>query len=248
MRRHVSQEADKSLRVAHPSAIDHFLTNQSERVRQLEVHRPKQELGGRLQTLVSLAEQKRIPVILGPANRVDHSPISLVLKDFPYADFGEQLEHWKSRKRVGLVALDHIQDPQNFGAIVRSAEGFGAHAIVFPKDRSVAVTSAVVQASAGAVATVPMCRVTNLGETLRKLKEAGFWIVGSDMGTDAVPAWKLPDLEKWVLVVGSEGDGMGQLIRGLCDWIVQIPLKGKIESLNANAAASALLYELSRPK
>ncbi len=242
---------DNRLRITHASAIEHFLTHQPKWIQKIETDRPANQLRGRIATLVELAAKKGIPVGAGGGGqkRADGlDSVAAVMGDFPYTDFGALVEKLKSAQKAGLVALDHIQDPQNFGAICRSAEAFGVAGAVFPKDRSVAVTSAVVNASVGAVATLPLCKVTNLGEALRKLKDAGFWIIGSDLGAESVAPWKVPDFDKWVLVIGAEGDGMSPLIKSLCDCVVQIPLAGKVQSLNASAATSALLYELTRPR
>jgi 23S rRNA (guanosine2251-2'-O)-methyltransferase len=242
---------ESRLRFTHPSAIEHFLSHRPQWIRQLELDRPVDTLRGRLADLIQQASHKGVRIVGAPKNLrpgTGGEPLAAVLHDFPYADLASLLANLPQRKKVGLVALDHIQDPQNFGAICRSAEAFGASGVVFPKDRSASVTAAVVQASAGAVATLPLARVTNLGEALRKLKQEGFWVVGSDLAENSVAPWQIPDFDRWVLVVGAEGDGMTPLVRSLCDCTVQIPLPGKVQSLNASAATSALLYELTRPR
>jgi 23S rRNA (guanosine2251-2'-O)-methyltransferase len=146
-----------------------------------------------------------------------------------------------------VLALDHLQDPQNFGALCRSAEAFGASAILLPKDRGVQVTPGVYHASVGAVETVPIVLVANLGEALRRLKETGYWVVGSAIGGGAKPPWETPDFAKTILVLGAELEGMSQLIEKTCDWKVEIPMAGDIQSLNVSAAGAVLLYELTRP-
>lgn len=170
------------------------------------------------------------------------------LKPYLYEELGNLIERVQSKTHSQLIALDHIQDPQNLGAICRSAEAFGMDALILPKDRSALVTPTVYHASAGAVATLPVTLVTNLGEALRRLKEAGYWILGSDLSPESQTPWQIPDFEKWVLVIGAEGEGISPLIRKLCDCLVKIPLPGKVQSLNASAATAALLCELTRPQ
>src|SRR5205823_2883466 len=137
--------------------------------------------------------------------------------------------------------------PQNFGAICRTAEGLGVSGIILPKDRSVAVTPGVYSASVGAVETVPIAQVANLGEALRKLKDRGFWIIGAAVGANAKAPWEMPPFEKAVLVLGAELEGLSPVLEKNCDWLARIPLAGRIESLNVSVAGALLMYELLRP-
>ena len=144
-----------------------------------------------------------------------------------------------------LVVCDEISDPHNLGAILRTAECAGAHGVIIPKRRSAGLTAIVGKTSAGAVSYMPVARVANLPATLEELKKQGVWIYGTaaDGTTDLYEA----DLKgPAAIVIGSEGSGMGRLVREKCDFLVSIPMKGHISSLNASAAAAILLYEAVR--
>ncbi len=146
-----------------------------------------------------------------------------------------------------LVVCDEISDPHNLGAIIRTAECAGAHGVVIPKRRSAGLTSIVGKTSAGAVSYLPVARVANLPATLEELKKQGVWIFGT--AADGDKSLYDADLKgPAAIVIGSEGDGMGRLVRESCDFLVSIPLKGRIQSLNASNAAAVLLYEAVRQR
>lgn len=146
-----------------------------------------------------------------------------------------------------VLVCDEISDPHNLGAILRSAECVGAHGVVIPKRRSAGVTGIVDKTSAGAAEHVPVARVPNLPAALRELKERGLWIYGTaaDGPSDL---WHTDFTGPLALVIGSEGEGMGRLVREHCDFLVRIPLRGKLDSLNASAAAGILMYEVLRQR
>lgn len=146
-----------------------------------------------------------------------------------------------------VVIADGISDPHNLGSIIRSANAAGAHGVIIPKNRSVSLNATVSKVAAGAVEYTPVARVTNLSQTIEKLKKAGLWIVGTDLaGTQTHTACSLTG--PLGIVIGSEGEGMSRLVRESCDFLVKIPMIGKIESLNASVAAGVLLYEAVRQK
>ncbi len=146
-----------------------------------------------------------------------------------------------------LVVCDEISDPHNLGAIIRTAECAGAHGVIIPKRRSAGLTSIVGKTSAGAVSFLPVARVANLPSTLRELQKQGVWIFGT--AADGDKSLYDADLKgPAAIVIGSEGDGMGRLVRESCDFLVSIPLKGRISSLNASNAAAILLYEAVRQR
>jgi len=146
-----------------------------------------------------------------------------------------------------IVVCDEISDPHNLGAIVRTAEAAGVHGIVIPKRRSAGVTAIVEKTSAGASEHMAVARVANLSSALRELKDAGLWIFGTAAdGTS--PLWKTDLTGPVCIVVGSEGSGMGRLIAESCDFLVSIPMKGKVSSLNASAAAALMIYEALRQR
>ncbi|MGB9698198.1 MAG: 23S rRNA (guanosine(2251)-2'-O)-methyltransferase RlmB [Thermodesulfobacteriota bacterium] len=144
-----------------------------------------------------------------------------------------------------LLLLDGIEDPQNFGSLLRTAAALGVTGVIIPKDRSVGVTPAVFKASAGAAWHVPVVRVTNLANTLEELKKAGFWIVGADPQGE-VSLFHMVFPQKVALIIGSEGKGIRPLILKKCDYRVFIPLGGQISSLNAAVAGSIFLFEIRR--
>lgn len=166
-----------------------------------------------------------------------HQGIILDIKDYQYQNLADVLEDGSQL----LVILDHLEDPHNFGAIIRTCEAAGVDAIIVPKDRQVLVNATVMKTSAGALTNMRIIRVSNLVNTIEKLKKDGFWIIGSDMkGTD----YKNINYHgKIALVVGNEGSGMSQLVANSCDFIATIPMVGEVNSLNASVSAGILIYE-----
>ena len=146
-----------------------------------------------------------------------------------------------------VLVCDEISDPHNLGAILRSAECVGAHGVVIPKRRSAGVTGIVDKTSAGAAEHVPVAQVPNLPAALRELQERGLWIYGTAADGPA-DIWHTDFTGPLALVIGSEGEGMGRLVREHCDFLVRIPLRGKLDSLNASAAAGILMYEVLRQR
>lgn len=145
-----------------------------------------------------------------------------------------------------IIICDEIEDPHNFGAIIRTAECAGAHGIIIPKRRNATLNFTVAKTSAGALEYMPVARVSNLATTIDELKERGVWVYGTDMNGEV---WCQTDLKGAIaLVVGSEGNGMGRLIREKCDFVLSLPMKGEINSLNASVAAGIVMYEASRQR
>ncbi|MGM9876106.1 MAG: 23S rRNA (guanosine(2251)-2'-O)-methyltransferase RlmB [Bacilli bacterium] len=145
-----------------------------------------------------------------------------------------------------VVILDHLEDPHNLGAIIRSSEAFGVDAIILPNDRSVGITSTVVKTSVGTIEKVKIINVPNINNTIRKLKDLGYWIVGTDMeGTNYT---EIDYKTKIGLVIGNEGKGMSKVTRENCDYIAKIPMKGTVNSLNASVACGIFLSEINRSR
>ena len=145
-----------------------------------------------------------------------------------------------------MVILDHLEDPHNLGAIIRSSEAFGVDAIILPNDRSVGITSTVVKTSVGTIEKVKIINVPNINNTIRKLKDLGYWIVGTDMeGTNYT---EIDYKTKIGLVIGNEGKGMSKVTRENCDYIAKIPMKGTVNSLNASVACGIFLSEINRSR
>jgi 23S rRNA (guanosine2251-2'-O)-methyltransferase len=146
-----------------------------------------------------------------------------------------------------LLVLDGVQDPHNLGACLRAADAFGAHAVVAPKDRAVALTPAVAKVASGAAEAVPYVQVTNLARALKQMQEAGLWIMGADQDGEAgLGESRLDGPLAWVL--GAEGEGLRRLTREACDRLVRIPMQGSVESLNVSVAAGICLYESRRQR
>ena len=146
-----------------------------------------------------------------------------------------------------LIACDEVSDPHNLGAIIRTAECAGAHGVIIPKRRSAGLTATVDKTSAGAAEHMAVARVANLPSALEALKKQGLWIYGA-AAEGSAPLWKTDFTGPVCMVIGSEGDGMGRLVRECCDFTVSIPLLGRVSSLNASAAAAVLMYELVRKR
>ena len=165
-----------------------------------------------------------------------------------YFTIDDILEEAASRGETPLIVIcDELSDPHNLGAILRSAECAGAHGVIIPKRRSVGLTATVAKASAGAMEYMKVARVTNINTAIAELKEKGVWIFGA-AGEGSVAMYKADMTGPAAIVIGNEGDGLSQLVRKNCDMLVHIPMKGKISSLNASAAASILLYEAVRQR
>lgn len=162
----------------------------------------------------------------------------------PYVTLADVLEH--PAEPPLLLVLDGVTDPHNLGACLRSADAFGAHAVVVPKDRAVGVNATVAKAASGAADTVPVITVTNLARGLREMKEAGVWIVGADVGGESLFSAELAGPIAWVL--GAEGEGLRRLTRETCDRIVGIPTAGTVESLNVSVAAGVCLFATRRAR
>ena len=177
-----------------------------------------------------------------------HQGVLAYMNDFAYCDVAEILMLAEKRNEDPfIVILDGIEDPHNLGAIMRSAEGAGAHGIIIPKRRAAVVNATAVKASAGASEHILCARVSNIAQTIEKLKAENIWVYACDMGG---PEFYSTNLRKGgiALVIGNEGSGISRLVREKCDGILSIPMRGRIQSLNASNAAAILLYEIVRQR
>ena len=187
--------------------------------------------------------KKHVPIKYVEKHELDrlvegnHQGIVFKVDDYKYVD----IESLLVKENPLLVILDHLEDPHNFGAIIRTCEAAGVDGIIIPKNRTVEVNSTVMRTSVGALDNVKIAQVTNLKNTINYLKKQGFWIVGTDMdGTDYT---KIDYTGKMAIVTGSEGFGMSRIVRESCDFIATIPMKGKVNSLNASVATAIVIYE-----
>lgn len=174
-----------------------------------------------------------------------HQGVIAVVAAYEYAELDDILALAKEKdEKPFIFLLDGIEDPYNLGAIIRTAHQAGAHGVVIPKDRAVGLTASVARTSAGALNHTLVAKVTNIARTIEELKKDGMWFVCADMGGELM--YNL-DLKGSIgLVIGSEGSGVSRLVKEKCDFIASIPMKGKIDSLNASVAAGVLAYEIVR--
>jgi 23S rRNA (guanosine2251-2'-O)-methyltransferase len=206
--------------------------------------------------IVSLAEERGVSIqsvsryemerMFGDEN---HQGIAVEASEYPYAYLEDMLDLAESREEPPLLLmLDLIQDVHNLGSLIRTADAVGAHGVVLQGRRAAGVTSAVVNTSSGAVEHLLVGQVTNLARTLERLKEQELWIVGLEDVYGAKPYTEADFTVPLGLVVGSEGNGIRRLVRDRCDWMVSIPMRGRIASLNAAVAGSIALYEVVRQR
>ncbi len=208
-----------------------------------------------LQRLAAQAKEAGAVVVPVDRRKLDqmsttraHQGIIALAAAHVYYTIDDILEEAAFRGENALIVIcDELSDPHNLGAIMRSAECAGAHGVIIPKRRSVGLTATVAKASAGAVEYMKVARVTNINSAISELKEKGVWIFGT-AAEGSIPMYKADLTGPTAIVIGNEGDGMSQLVRKNCDVMVHIPMKGKISSLNASAAASILLYEAVRQR
>ncbi|MBL8966613.1 MAG: 23S rRNA (guanosine(2251)-2'-O)-methyltransferase RlmB [Spirochaetaceae bacterium] len=208
--------------------------------------------GPRIKTILELAKKAGVSVVktapaeldrLAPENR--GVAFETEREEAPgEASLDESLAELEGRETALILVLDHIEDPQNFGALIRSADVFACDLVIAPKRRAAPLSEAAARASAGALAHVPVALVANLGEALRRLEEAGFWRYAADMDGDSLPKADLP--KKLALVMGNEGAGVSRLLRDECDGALSIPQSGHVDSLNVSAAGAVFMYEYRR--
>ncbi len=202
---------------------------------------------GRLAEIIRMAPQRRLTVERVPRQRLDafdenHQGVALEASGYPYAALADILARAETRQEALFVlALDMLQNPQNLGTVLRSAEAVGVHGVIMPLRRAAGVTPAVVHASSGASEHLLVAQA-NLAMALGTLKEAGAWVIGLAGEDDAQPAAQVRLDGPLALVVGNEGEGMRALVRQNCDVLLKLPMRGQIESLNAAVAGSVVLY------
>lgn len=215
----------------------------------------KGEKQGSIREIIGLAKQQGIIVqevttakLAEMSGGARHQGVLATVAPIEYVEIEDILAIAKAKDEPPfLVLLDELTDPHNVGAILRTADAAGVHGVLIPKRRSCPISAVVAKTSAGAVEYVPVARIGNIVQTLKELKKQGLWIVGADM--DGQENYYETDLTMpIVVVVGSEGEGMSRLTKENCDFLVKIPMRGKITSLNASVACSLLLYEVLRQR
>ena len=200
------------------------------------------------QNIINLLKEKNIKINfedelqLNKKVEGNHQGIILEVDEVETLSLKEYLELTKDKKNPLLVMLDHLEDPHNFGAIIRTCEALGIDGIIIPNDRSVGINGTVVKTSVGSIVNVNIIRVPNLANTIEKLKDNGYWFVGTDMkGTEYTKIdYNMPTC----LVIGNEGHGMSNIVKNNCDFIATIPMTGKVNSLNASVSCAIILSEI----
>ena len=213
------------------------------------------EIDRGLQRLAAEAKEAGAVVVPVDRRKLDamsttrsHQGVIALVAAHLYFTIDDILEEAASRGETPLIIVcDELSDPHNLGAILRSAECAGAHGVIIPKRRSVGLTATVAKASAGAIEYMKVAKVGNINNAIAELKEKGIWIYGT-AAEGSIPMYKADLTGPTAIVIGNEGDGMSPLVRKNCDVMVHIPMKGRITSLNASAAASILLYEAVRQR
>ena len=212
------------------------------------------EREGSVNQLIGIASERRIQIVEADKKKLDvlsggqrHQGIVAIAAERNYSTIEEILGYAEEKgEKPFVVILDGVEDPHNLGAIIRSAECIGAHGVIIPKRRAVGLTSTVSKASAGAIEHMRVAKVTNIAQTVDELKEKGLWIYGADMGGDD---YYSTDMRGAVcLVMGSEGFGISRLVKEKCDFIVSIPMCGKVNSMNVSCAAAVIMADIARQR
>lgn len=209
---------------------------------------------GSIKKILAMAKENKVIIQEVDRHKLDemseshaHQGVIAITSDYRYYDLDEILEIPKEKgEDPFFILLDGITDPHNLGSIIRTADAVGAHAVIIPKRRSVQITPIVAKASAGAVEYLPVCKVTNIVNTIKTLKENGLWIAAVDM--DGYTFYQQNLGGPLGLVVGSEGEGISRLVKQNCDFTVSMPMSGNVTSLNASVAGGILLYEVYRQR
>lgn len=214
----------------------------------------KEAAEGSLGKIIELAKEKNVLVKNVDKAMLDrlsenkrHQGVIAEAMEYEYKEIDDILDYAKSKgEKPFVVILDEITDVHNLGAIIRTAECLGAHGVIIPKRRAAQINGVVAKSSAGAIEYLPVARVTNISQTIEELKKKGLWIYGADMNGKNVFEEKFDSPVG--LVIGSEGSGIGRLVKEKCDALVKIPMNGNINSLNASCAASIIIYEIIKQR
>lgn len=214
------------------------------------------EIGGpKIEKILEIAKQRNIKVLFQDkdvlnsiAGDVNHQGIVALASEKEYDDFLKILSSAKEDKMNSIILLlDQVQDPQNFGNIIRTAEAFGVRSIIIPKRRSSGLTATVARSSSGALEYMSICRVNNMSQAMEMIKKEGFWIIGADAQASK-SIYEFDFLQPVAIIIGGENTGLRPLIKENCDFLVKIPSIGKINSLNVASAAAIIISEAFRQK
>ena len=215
----------------------------------------KGERHGSINKIISMAKEKKVILVEKEKRKMEemaqtenYQGVIAIVPPYEYCELEDILREAKEKKEEPFILiLDGIEDPHNLGSIIRTAETAGVHGIIIPKRRAATVNSTVNKVSAGAVQYMKIARVTNLSDTIEKLKKEGIWICGTDINT--ITNYDEQDFTGAIgIVIGNEGNGMGQKVRKNCDFLVKIPMKGQVTSLNASVSTGIVLYEVVKQR
>ena len=210
----------------------------------------KGEKQGSINKIIAKAKEAKVIIVETDKKKLDemsqtgnHQGVIAIVPPFEYCEVDDILDEAKAKNEDAfIIILDGIEDPHNLGAIIRTAETAGVHGVIIPKRRAASVNSTVNKSSAGAVEHMKIARVTNISDSIQKLKDAGLWICGTDINTQTY--YYNQDLTGPLgIVIGNEGSGMSEKVRKNCDFLVKIPMKGKVTSLNASVSTGIVVYE-----
>lgn len=209
---------------------------------------------GSMKKILALAKERRIPVMKVEKSAIDriaegkaHQGVAAYVSAYAYAELEDIFRIAEERgEDPFIIILDNLEDPHNLGAIMRTAECAGAHGVIIPKRRACGLTEVVAKASAGAIEYMPCVKVTNIAQTIEELKERGIWVAACDMGGQEY--YKANLKGKLAVVIGSEGFGISRLVKERCDFVVSMPMVGRITSLNASNAAAVIIYEVRKQR
>lgn len=209
---------------------------------------------GSMQSIIQAAKQRKIIIQYVPRKKLDemvqgtHQGIVAQVASYKYFELDELFKRAEERgEEPFFMILDELEDPHNLGSIIRTADCAGVHGIIIPKRRSVGLTATVAKASTGAIEHIPVVRVTNIARTIDELKEKGVWIAGTD-AKGTMDYREIDGKLPIALIIGSEGKGVGRLHKEKCDFLLRLPMKGHVTSLNASVAAALLMYEIYRKR
>ncbi len=205
-----------------------------------------------LDEIVALAQRQNIPIVQRPRHEVEkvakyhaHQGVALEVSGYPYVDVQDIVHLAQARREVPLLLiLDLIQDIHNLGSLIRTLEAVGGHGLIIQKRRAAGITPAAVSTSSGATEHILIAQVTNIAREIERLKDHEVWVAGLEDVPDALPYTQMDLTVPLGIVVGSEGSGLRRLVRERCDWLMSLPMRGQINSLNAATAASIVLYKV----
>lgn len=232
--------------------VEELLQNRADQVEKIYINRKLNKQS--FSTILSLASNNRVPVVEVPGSKlyelvgkVNDQGIVAAISHIKYEEFEEWLERIEPTENTGILLLDEIEDPHNFGAILRTAAASGMDAVIVPKHRQAPVSAAVYKTSAGTAGRIPIVRAVNLNQAILTLKENKFWIAGLDMDGDSL-LWEQTFDVPMAFVIGNEGRGMRKKTGEHCDFLLTIPMLNNVESLNASVSAALVCYEWRRQK